>query len=177
MNIDIFLKYLALEWLIGSFDHMLVLGHNFYFYKNEINNKWDVIYYDYDNTLGQGEYAKAWAWPTGKTKDVESLTKISFKEFVDDQKIFDIAVNNDDTRFKKNLKELLIYGYNPVLLNEHIDDLKSYISPYVKEDYTPINGEYPGRVNKLGYSLEGITYESYEMNSEYETVTHQENGG
>jgi len=26
---NVFLKYLAFEWLIGSFDHFLVYGHNF----------------------------------------------------------------------------------------------------------------------------------------------------
>ncbi|ORX40428.1 hypothetical protein BCR36DRAFT_364604 [Piromyces finnis] len=173
MNVDIFLKYFALEWVIGSFDHMLVLGHNFYFYKNEINNKWDVIYYDFDNTLGQAQRVD-WAWSSGKNQGVEDYTTLTFEEFTDNQRIFDIAVNKDDTRFKKNLKELLTFGYNPVLLNEHIDDLKSYISPYVKEEYTPINGEYPGRLNKLGYPLDGLTYESYELNSEYGTVGHQE---
>eukprot|EP00833_Pecoramyces_ruminatium_P017866 jgi/Orpsp1_1/1191898/evm.model.d7180000089229.1 len=141
MNVDIFLKYFAIDWLIGSFDHFMVLGHNFYFYKNEINNKWDIIYYDFDNTLGQG--LGSWAWYNGKNNDISDFSKISFKQFSNDQKILDILVNNDDTRFKKNLKEVLTYAFNPVLLNEHIDDLKALISPYVKLDFIPINGELP----------------------------------
>ncbi|ORX40426.1 hypothetical protein BCR36DRAFT_364596 [Piromyces finnis] len=146
MNVDIILKYFAIDWLVGSFDHFLVLGHNFYFYKNEINNKWDIIYYDYDNTLGQG--LGGWAWYNGKNMNVTDFTKLSFQQFSNDQKILDILVNNDDSRFKKNLKEVLTYGFNPVLLNEHIDDLKSLISPYVKKDFIPIHDELPGRVNK-----------------------------
>jgi len=171
MNVDIFLKYFALDWLVGSFDHFLVLGHNFYLYKNEINNKWDIIYYDYDNTFGQG--LGSWAWYNGKNKDVTDFAKLSFKQFSNDQKILDILINNDDTRFKKNLKEVLTYGFNPVLLNEHIDDLKSLISPYVKEDFTPINGELPGRINKKGFPMES-SYELYEKNSEYETTIYIE---
>jgi len=171
MNIDVFLKYLAIDWIIGSFDHFLVLGHNFYFYKNEINNKWDIIYYDYDNTLGQG--LGSWAWYNGKNEGITDFTKVSFKQFSNDQKILDIAVNNDDSRFKKNLKEVLTYGFNPVLLNEHINDLKSLISPYVEKDFIPINGELPGRVNKKGFPMIS-SYELYQMNSEYETTEYIE---
>jgi len=170
MNVDLFLKTIALEWIIGSFDHALVLGHNFYFYKNEINNKWDILLYDFDNTLGQG--ASDWAW-FGKNRGVTDYTKLSFKQFTADQKIFDILVNNNDTRFKNMLKEVLILGFNPTLLIDHIDDIKSYINPYVKEDYTPINGQLPGRVNKKGYALT-TSYSSYESNSEYGMVSHQE---
>ncbi|OUM59334.1 hypothetical protein PIROE2DRAFT_15160 [Piromyces sp. E2] len=159
------------NWLVGSFDHFLVLGHNFYFYKNEINNKWDIIYYDYDNTLGQG--LGSWAWYNGKNNDVTDFTKVSFQKFSNDQKILDILINNDDSRFKKNLKEVLTYGFNPVLLNEHIDDLKSLILPYVKEDFIPIYGELPGRINKKGFPMDS-SYELYEKNSEYETTVYIE---
>jgi len=174
MNVDIFLKYMAVDWIIGSFDHLLVLGHNFYFYKNDINKKWDIIYYDFDNTLGQG--LSDWAWTfngDGKNKGVTDFTKLNFKQFTLDQKIFDVLVNNDDTRFKNNLKEVLIAAFNPKLLNDHIDELKSYITPYVKEEYTPINGEYPGRVNKKGFALP-TDFSVFEKNSEYETVAHEE---
>jgi len=171
MNVDIFLKYIAIDWLIGSFDHLLVYGHNFYFFKNEINNKWDIIYYDFDNTLGQG--IGDWAWSSGKNKGVWEFFKLSFKQFTNDQKIFDIAVNNDDTRFKKNVKEILTYGFNPTLLNAHIDDIKKLIDPYVKEEFVPINGELPGRVNKKGFPMAN-TYEEYQKNSEYETTSYTE---
>jgi len=109
MNIDIFLKYLAIDWIIGSFDHFMVLGHNFYFYKNEINNKWDIIYYDYDNTLGQG--LGSWAWYNGKNEGITDFSKVSFKQFSNDQKILDIAVNNDDTRFKKKFKRSINFWF------------------------------------------------------------------
>jgi len=171
LNVDIFLKYIALEYVIGSFDHALVLGHNFYFYKSEINNKWDIIYYDFDNTIGQG--MSDWPWFGSKNSGVTDYTTLNFKQFYNNQKFFDILVNNDNTRFKKNLQEVLTYGYNPVLLNEHINDLKTLIYPYVKEDYTPINGELPGRVNKKGYQMD-TNFESYEKNSEYGTVSHNE---
>jgi len=175
MNVDLILKYIAVDWIIGSFDHLLVVGHNFYFYKNEINNKWDIIYYDFDNTLGQG--VSDWAWSFvgkgDKNKGVTDYTKLNFKQFTLDQKIFDVLVNNDDTRFKKNLKEVLIAGFNPKLLIDHIDELKTVITPYVKEDYTPINGELPGRVNKKGYPLP-TSFTAFEKNSEYEYVEHEE---
>ncbi|ORX83868.1 coth-domain-containing protein [Anaeromyces robustus] len=61
MDVDIFLKYLAFEWLIGSFDHFTIYGHNFNFYKRETDGKWVIIYYDYDNTFGHGLKTNYWA--------------------------------------------------------------------------------------------------------------------
>jgi len=174
MNVDLFLKSIALEWVIGSFDHLLVMGHNIYFYKNEINNKWDIFYYDFDNTLGESLNEFLW-FSTGKNKGVEDFSKLTFQQFTNDQKIFDIAVNNDDTRFKKNLKEVLTYGFNPALLEPHIDEIKSYISPYVKEEFIPVNGELPGRVNKKGIPYDS-SYELYDKSSEYEPIVVQGEG-
>jgi len=61
MDVEVFLKYLIFEWLIGSFDHLLVNGHNFDFYKREDTGKWVVIYYDFDNTFGVGVKASQWS--------------------------------------------------------------------------------------------------------------------
>ena len=60
LDVDVFLKYMIMEWLIGSFDHLLVKGHNFYFYQREIDNKWLIIEHDYDNTFGVGVKASYW---------------------------------------------------------------------------------------------------------------------
>jgi len=159
MNVDIFLKYFALDWLIGSTDHFLLKGKNLYFYKSEINNKWDILYYDFDNTLGQGNSIKGLNTP--------------FKHNNKGQRIIDIAVIRDDTRFKKNLKELLTYGYNPDLLFPHIDDIKKLIDPYIKKEYIPIDGQLPGRVNHKGFPMKS-SYEEYQMASEFTPTNYTE---
>jgi len=55
IDVEVFLKYVAFEWLIGSFDHFVQNGHNFYLYKRETDGKWLLIEHDYDNTFGTGQ--------------------------------------------------------------------------------------------------------------------------
>jgi len=43
---------------------------------------------------------------------------------------------------------MLDHAFKPDLLFPHINSLKAWITPYIDEDHTPINGEYPGFVNK-----------------------------
>ncbi|ORX87879.1 hypothetical protein BCR32DRAFT_289000 [Anaeromyces robustus] len=174
MNIDIFLKYIAIDWIIGSSDHLLINGNNVYFYKSEINNKWDIIYYDFDNTFGQG--IGDWVWTNGKNKDIKEYYKLSFKQFTNDQRIFDVAVNNDDTRFIQNLKDILTFGFNPVLLNLHINNIKELIDPYIREEFTSVNDQLPGRINKKGLSMES-SYEEYQMATEYKTTNYTDISG
>jgi len=55
LDVEVFLKYAAFEWLIGSFDQFVQKGHNFYLYKRETDGKWLLIDHDYDNTFGTGQ--------------------------------------------------------------------------------------------------------------------------
>lgn len=164
LDVDEFLKYIAIEWLIGSFDHLMILGHNFDLYKKESDGKWVIMYYDFDNTFGHG--LSSWFFK-GVTDD--QFTSMPIKKFDRGQHIIQLLVHNDDTRFKSVLKDVLVNAYNPTLLNLHIDDLKSYISSAVKEDLTPVNGSLPGRINKKGFN-NSHSYKDYEMNSEYSKV-------
>jgi len=150
LDVDLFLKSVIVEWLIGSFDHFLILGHNFNLYKRPTDNKWCMILYDFDNTfgfnLGSGSFRLP---PSAVPYDYQTL---SFKDFNSkvNHKIFQYLIYKDDTRFKKNLRDILVYAFNPVILDEHIKDLREYLLPYVTEDLTPIDGVLPGRINKVG---------------------------
>jgi len=150
LDIDLFLKSAIFEWLIGSFDHFLILGHNFNWYKRPSDKKWCIILYDFDNTFGYNLYGSSFSLPQSAVPyDYHTLT---FKQF-DSQinhKIFEYLIYKDDTRFKKNLKEVLVYAFNPTLLEEHIKEIRDFLLPYVVEDLTPVNGILPGRINKVG---------------------------
>ncbi|ORX55228.1 hypothetical protein BCR36DRAFT_581274 [Piromyces finnis] len=168
MDVDVFLKFMAMEWLIGSFDHFLVLGHNFYFYKRESDNKWVIIEYDYDNTFGNGvSFPVYW---TGKRTGASSqnnnqnnqgwnnwggnqnnVINYSFAEWELDIPIIKTLVLDNPDRFKGIVREVLISAFNPTILGDHIDQIKQFLLPYVKEDTTPgKDGRLPGRVNKRG---------------------------
>jgi len=52
MDVDEFIKTWIVEWLIGSWDHMLQSGKNYYLYQQN-NGKWQILLYDFDSTFGQ----------------------------------------------------------------------------------------------------------------------------
>jgi len=52
MDVDEFIKIWIIEWLIGSWDHMLQSGKNYYLYLQD-NGKWQILIYDFDSTFGQ----------------------------------------------------------------------------------------------------------------------------
>jgi len=171
LDVDEFLKFVAMEWLIGSFDHLLVLGHNFSLYQRESDGKWVIIEYDYDNTFGSG-LANAHYWcgiengagTIGLCDDdfetkVEAIQyfstldtkKFSFEEWEFNLPIIKTLVLDNPERFKKILREVLVSAFNPLILNEHIDQIKEFLLPYVEEDTTPDeNGNFAGRINKKG---------------------------
>ncbi len=51
-NVRAFLKYLALNTLMGSWDDYWYLKNNYYLYHNAATDKFEFIPYDYDNTYG-----------------------------------------------------------------------------------------------------------------------------
>ncbi|MDF2700812.1 MAG: hypothetical protein K0Q49_2375 [Haloplasmataceae bacterium] len=53
-EVDNFLKLLALGVLIGNPDDYRSMGNNYYLYHNTNSNKFEMIPYDYDHSLGQG---------------------------------------------------------------------------------------------------------------------------
>jgi hypothetical protein len=161
-EVDVFLKYLAFEWLIGSFDHFLVNGHNLYFYQRESDKKWTVIYYDYDNTFGTYLTANKWdskganqdgsggvnQW--GQNTRGNNPITYTFADWEMNLPIVKLLVHKNQSRFKKIVREVLVSAFNPDLLNPHIHELKHFLKPYVTEDYTPKNGKLPGRINNIG---------------------------
>jgi len=170
MDVDVFLKYLAFEWLIGSFDHFLYYGHNFDWYKREGDGKWVVIYYDYDNTFGHGVSAGLWA-NKGLNQDGTGANRgnqpvyYTFADWENNIPIIKILVHQNKNRFKKVVREVLVQAFNPNVLNSRISEIKEFLIPYVKEDFTKVNGKYPGRINNSG-SKTSTSFSSFENNIE-----------
>ncbi|ORY77435.1 hypothetical protein LY90DRAFT_698497 [Neocallimastix californiae] len=170
MDVDIFLKYLAFEWLIGSSDHFMIYGHNFNWYKRESDGKWVVIYYDYDNTFGNGASYSLWA-NKGLNQDGTGANRgnqpiyYSFADWEPNIPILKKLVFDNKNRFKQIVYDVLVQGFNPNILNPHINEIKSFLSPYVREDFTAKNGSLPGRINKAG-SRTSSSYSNFEYNIE-----------
>ena len=170
MDVKVFLKYLAMEWLIGSFDHFLWYGHNLNWYKREGDGKWVVIYYDYDNTFGNGASASLWA-SKGANQDGSGNNRgnnpvnYTFADWEKNIPVIKKLVYNNKSQFKQIVYDVLVQGFNPDILNPRISELKHFLSSYVKEDGTAKNGKLPGRINNAG-SKTSSSVSSFEYNIE-----------
>ena len=149
LDVDVFLKYMAFEWLIGSFDHLLLNGHNFYFYKRETDGKWLIIEYDFDSTLGVAIKPSFWDKKGGNPGPEPIL--YTFAEWEMNRPIINVLVHKNQEKFKSIVREVLVSSFNPYLLRPRIAELEEFVAPYVKEDFAPgSNGKYPGRINPSG---------------------------
>jgi len=152
-EIDHFLTEIALEYLLGAWDH-IQNSHNFYMYKQP-NGKWIYLSQDFDHDFGF------------RIKD-----NLSFSEFANDFHIIDILILKDPRRFENILKDIVMNVFNPSTLYPRIDELKNYIKPMVEMDKTPNNeGKYPGRINSVIDDL--YSMEMWDANSEFITVKTQ----
>jgi len=171
MDVDNFMKYMAWEWLMGTWDHFLgPYGHNLYWYQQP-NGKWVYIPYDHDIELGQDLWTSFFKnKPYNRGGDID-FSNVSFKDFELDHPIIKILVHNDDTKFRELVGDIISKVFNPDTILSHIDDIKEIISPYVKKD----RESNAGKINKVGKEM-GYTYEHFLLNSEY-TYIHNTGAG
>jgi len=54
LDVDMFLRYLAVGVVLGNPDDYRSNGNNYFLFQNDVTKKWMVIPYDYDHGLGQG---------------------------------------------------------------------------------------------------------------------------
>eukprot|EP00833_Pecoramyces_ruminatium_P002208 jgi/Orpsp1_1/1176240/evm.model.c7180000056922.1 len=147
-DLDQFYKEIAIDLLTSSWDHFNS-KHNYYIYKYK--DKWIYLSQDFDLDMGEG------GSPSMKIEDR------------DDNIIIKKLILNDDRRFNEILKEIVEKAFNPATLFPRIDELKSFIRPYVKLDKTPNeNGEYPGRLNKN--ASEFYSFQQWEDTTEFKDL-------
>ncbi|ORX85030.1 hypothetical protein BCR32DRAFT_195355, partial [Anaeromyces robustus] len=150
-DIDQFLTEMAIEFLIGGWDHYQN-GHNYFIFKPK-NEKWLYLLYDFDLDLSGNDMHPVY----------------TIEEFLPDNNLINILILQDPTRFIKILQDVINKAFNPAILFPHIDELKALIKPYIEKDKTyDENGHYPGRfkTNVKDFS----TIEEWEANSEFTTV-------
>ena len=152
-DIDQFYKEVAIDYLAASFDHINSY-HNYYIYKNPQNNKWIYLVLDFDFDLG---------WTLSS---YESDVYKTFDEYLKNEVAYKLIYSNYD-HFIEILKEIVVKVFNPATLFPRIDELKSFIRPYVKLDKTPnSDGKYPGRMNINDRTF--YTMEEWEASTEYD---------
>lgn len=151
LNVETVTKLISFEFLLGSCDHFVVNGHNYYFYLPEGENaKWEMMEYDFDSEFGNGI---SHYFNTILNRNVTDFgVQVKFEDFLKPgKKILDTLYFNDTTYFKKITRDILIKIFNPDALFKRIDELVEFIEPYIKKTTTfDENGRYPGVINLKG---------------------------
>ncbi|MGE0078878.1 MAG: CotH kinase family protein [Bacteroidales bacterium] len=124
-NVNSFLKYLAVEALVGHWDGYSYNKNNFYLYKNTLTGKFEFIPYDIDNTFGIDWFGIDWA-----TRNV--LSWVSNEDRPLNKKILSVDVYK--RRYQFYLKQLLKNQFNTSTLTAKANAIHYRIRQYASID-------------------------------------------
>jgi len=129
-NVNGFLKSLAVDVVVGSWDDYWFLKNNYYLYHNTATGKFEYIPYDYDNTFGiwWDAILPGIDWGTrdiyrwGNPHELRPLANRI------------LAVDEFSNRFSFYLNRLFFQNFNPNKLNSQIDSIHTMITPAAELD-------------------------------------------
>jgi spore coat protein H len=122
-DVDLFLRVLAVDVAVGSWDDYWFLKNNYYLYHNPASGQFEFIPYDYDNTFG--------VWWDGILAGVDWGTRDIYnwgnpneaRPLV--ERIMEVP--DFKNRFSYYLDQLLNHGFNPDTLFPRIDAIQNKI--------------------------------------------------
>ncbi|KAF9996312.1 hypothetical protein BGZ79_009941 [Entomortierella chlamydospora] len=130
LDLDGFLRNMALEYLMGGFDQYWWSGSNYFIYFNpalSATGKWQWVPTDFDGTFGNGPL------------DKPNVTYKNYYNFQPDHPLVSkLIINNTaiNAQFEQILTEIVCTAFKPEAMNAHMDSLHSMISLDVQWDYT-----------------------------------------
>ena len=110
LDLDIFLKSMAMEYLTTAFDAYWQSGSNYQMYHDPVTKQWIWLPMDFDDTF---------------SRDIVSYKKIprknekGFESFLVSKLILDTPVIN--AKFEDHVKTITSYIFNPKALNPYLD--------------------------------------------------------
>lgn len=126
VNVDLFLKALAIDVTTGNWDNYAYNKNNFYLYFNPATQRMDFISYDTDNTFGvdwmgidwSARLATNWIHPSQPRPLASRLLEVpAFKQ-----------------RYYQFLDSISRFVVHPSVIFSHIDSMKTLISLAAAED-------------------------------------------
>ncbi|KAF8938198.1 coth protein-domain-containing protein [Dissophora ornata] len=130
MDLDGFLRNMALEYLMGGFDNYWMAGSNYFVYFNPklgTSGKWQWLPTDFDGTFGNGA-----------TIDAKGSYKTLYNFQPDHPLVSKLIINNTliNAQFQQVLKEIVSTAFKPEAMNVHMDSVHKMISLDAQWDYT-----------------------------------------
>jgi len=162
-DVETYIKWQVIKYLFGSWDHE-TSAHNqvVYMYHDTSNekDKWIPMLYDFDSDFGAYRVPKPRRSFSQETKEASS----PFYKL--------LQLNDENEVLISYIDEFMRKAFNPKDLIPRIDQLKEFLSPYIKEDRTPDeNGRLPGRQERVNIKIEDyFTFDDFNDNSEFTTI-------
>jgi len=126
LDVDATLKWMAIDVLTGNWDNYRYNKNNFYMYKNPSDNRFIVIPYDYDNTLGIDFIGRDWTTRNLYTWDRTGEPRPLTKRLLEVQKFEDW--------YSYYINQIIEDVFNEDSLFPEIDRLKSMVQSAAEDD-------------------------------------------
>ncbi|KAF9323053.1 hypothetical protein BG006_001800, partial [Podila minutissima] len=134
LDLEGFLRCMAMEYLGGNWDAYWLSGNNYFMYFNPTEGKWQFIPTDFDRTFGGSKIDH------GKPRNMVT----AYKKFADHKSVNDyplvnklIYMNNEiNARFEQILLNIVNKVLNPEVLEPRINAYENMIADEAKWDYS-----------------------------------------
>lgn len=163
-DVDTYVRWQVSRYLFGSWDHNTHSHNNVvYMLHNEEkhNDLWIPLLYDFDMNFGH--------------RKVANTTKTFEEEVVDPTNPLYrlIGLNDQSEELRTVMDDIMRKAFNPALLLPRIDQMRTFLEEYVREDRTVgENGFKPGRFDRTArFAEETFDYDAFLENSEFTTIT------
>ncbi|KAG0204456.1 hypothetical protein BGX28_003602 [Mortierella sp. GBA30] len=145
LDLDGFLRNMALEYLMGAFDNYWMAGSNYFMYFNPklgASGKWQWLPTDFDGTFGSG-------FPTNKLSSYQTLYNFT----PDHPLVSKLIIKNKEINalFEQTLKDIVGWSFKPDGMFPRITALNQMLSDDYKWDRA-INRTGPG--NNPNYTFD-----------------------
>ncbi|KAG0321013.1 hypothetical protein BGZ99_004161 [Dissophora globulifera] len=127
LDLDLFLKSMAMEYLAGAWDSYWNSGSNFQIYNDPVTGKWTWLPTDFDDTFGTSF--------EGKIESYREIPKLNDRGFESPlaQKLI-METPEITARFEEILKETVSYVFKPAALTPRLDAYMKMIEKDVAWD-------------------------------------------
>ncbi|KAF9546976.1 hypothetical protein EC957_008980 [Mortierella hygrophila] len=139
LDIDGFLRNMAMEYLAGSWDAYWWSGSNYFIYFNPTLRKWQWISTDFDGTFGDGD-------PTEILTTYQTYADFSTH---DRPMISKLILHSPDLneRFEQTLRDIVSYAFKPEALFPRIDAYEKMLARDIAWDDAIDRSGHPGKTN------------------------------
>lgn len=127
LNLDIFLKSMAMEYLTGSWDSYWNSGSNYQLYNDPITGQWTWLPTDFDDTFGTSFDGKLESY-----RAIPKKNEMGFESPLAQKLIIETPQIN--ARFEQILKDIVSYVFKPSALTPRLNAYKKMIQDDVAWD-------------------------------------------